>query len=234
MTTSSLSCPEVEEALGALVLGALDPAERVQVEAHVRACPPCASALTEIAPMAGLLHRVGLTPAELEPAPPVVLERALDQIRREEAAPAGAADAASTENVVPLRRRRLPLLAAAAAAVLVLAAGGVWWSQQQAPTGAVTARGASATAGIKATVVLTPVEAGTTLALTLSGVKPGQECSLVAVSPSGHRDVASSWVANYEGEATLTGTAALPMADIDHLDITTPDGQTLLVIDVPT
>jgi anti-sigma-K factor RskA len=232
MTAQTLPCTDAETALGALVLGALDPSERDQVEAHVRGCAHCASALAEIAPMAGLLHRAGITAGDLQPAPPEVLERALAQVHQESSAEPGETPSASAE-VVALRRRRLPLLAAAAVAVLALVLGGAWWSQHQVGPGSVTARGASASAGVKATVVMTPVDAGTSMNLTLSGVTPGQECSLVAVSSTGVREVTSTWVANYEGEAEITGTAALTLATIERLDITTPDGRTLLAIDVP-
>lgn len=242
MTAAQLDCADAEIALGALVLGALDPAEREQVEAHVQTCPACAAALAEIAPLPGLLHRAALSPAELElePAPQRILDGALASVRAEQAAaapapapaPVGPASAPLAP-VVPLRRRRLlPLLAAVAVAVLALVLGGaVWQARHQGPT-TMTASGASVANGVKATVVMTPTEAGTTLDLTLSGVTPGEHCSLVAVSSTGTHEVTSTWVANYEGEATITGSTGISLADIARFDITTPDGQTLLQVPV--
>lgn len=243
--TSALSCSDAEIALGALVLGALDPVEREQVEAHVALCPPCAAALAEIAPLPGLLHRAELTSAGLEPAPDRILDRALAQIRAEEAfAEQGGTEPAGTEPVgeapdavegvapvVPLRRRRLPLLAAAAVAVLALVVGGAWWSSHN-QQGSLTASGSS-DSGVKAAVVMTPTDEGTTLDLTLSGVTPGEHCSLVVVAPDGRTEVASTWIANYEGEATITGSTWFSPADIERFDITTPDGTTLLSMTVP-
>ena len=247
MTAAQLDCADAEIALGALVLGALDPAEREQVEAHVQTCPACAAALAEIAPLPGLLHRAALSPAELElePAPQRILDGALASVRAEQAAaaPAPVPAPATVEPasaplapVVPLRRRRLlPLLAAAVAVlalVLALVLGGaVWQARHQGPT-TMTASGASVANGVKATVVMTPTEAGTTLDLTLSGVTPGEHCSLVAVSSTGTHEVTSTWVANYEGEATITGSTGISLADIARFDITTPDGQTLLQVPV--
>ena len=265
MTSAQLSCPDAEIALGALVLGALDPTEREQVEAHLRTCPPCSAALAEIAPLPGLLHRVGLSATELEPAPDRVLEQALARVRAEQqaqrtgpvvdAAAAFAPEPVAPEPVapepvapepvapepvaepiapvVPLRRRRLPLLAAAAVALLAIVLGGAWWSQSSRAPASVTAMGSSAANGVSATVVMTPTDEGTTLDLTLSGVTPGEHCSLVAVGPDGTSEVASTWVANYEGEATITGSTWFSLADIERFDITTPDGRTLLEVPVP-
>jgi anti-sigma factor RsiW len=51
-------CTDVEQSLGALVLGALEPAERDAVETHVRSCPRCSTLLAELAPLPGLLNRI--------------------------------------------------------------------------------------------------------------------------------------------------------------------------------
>lgn len=239
MTAAQLDCADAEIALGALVLGALDPAEREQVEAHVASCPACAAALAEIAPLPGLLHRAALSPADLElqPAPQSILDGALARVGAEQAAGAAApapveAAPAPLAPVVPLRRRRLPLLAAAAVAVLALVLGAGWWQNQHKAPATMTASGASVANGVKATVVMTPTDAGTTLDLTLAGVTPGEHCSLVAVSSNGTHEVTSTWVANYEGDATITGSTGISLADIERFDITTPDGTTLLQVPV--
>jgi len=114
--------------------------------------------------------------------------------------------------------------------VLVLAAALVVRATR--PPSQLVASGASH--GIAATVVLTPVPSGTSLALTLSGVTPGEHCQLVAVSSDGTSDVASSWEATYDGEASVTGTTAFDVADITRLDITTPDGALLVSMPVTT
>ena len=210
------TCAEVQESLGVLVLGALDPAERETVEAHVRVCPPCAAVLAELAPLPGLLNRAASSEIDIPASPPAhVLDRALAEVHRGE---------------ISRRRRTLTVLAAAAAVLLVLAAAFVVRATRSPEQ--LVASGASH--GVSAKVVLTPVPSGTSLALTLSGVTPGEHCQLVAVSSNGTSDVASSWEATYDGEASVSGTTAFDVADITRLDITTPEGALLVSMPVTT
>ena len=44
--------------------------------------------------------------------------------------------------------------------------------------------------------------------------------------------MASSWVATYDGEASVTGMTALELADISRLDVTTPEGEILVSLPV--
>ena len=51
--------------VASLLIGALDPIERPEVEAHLRQCPVCMEELVLLAPLPGLLHRavpLGLCP----------------------------------------------------------------------------------------------------------------------------------------------------------------------------
>ncbi|WP_446215235.1 anti-sigma factor family protein [Micromonospora sp. IBHARD004] len=43
--------------LASLLIGALGPLERQEVEAHLRQCPVCLEELILLAPLPGLLHR---------------------------------------------------------------------------------------------------------------------------------------------------------------------------------
>ena len=204
-------CP-VEESLGALVLGALDPAERDQVETHARECPSCAAMLSELAPLPGLLHRIDLPTLE------DLLERAIAQARAEEP--------------VALPRRRwkaAALVAAAAAAVVVLMVSMLVSNQPRSFTVSAT----SPVTAVEATVQVTPTDSGTELDLTLEGVDAGEHCQLVVVGRDGEREVASTWIANYEGEAAITGNTSIMRADLRHLEVTTLDGRTLVTVEVP-
>ena len=48
MTQSTMDCPEVRISLGVYVLGAIDPAERAVVDAHLATCRDCRDELAEI------------------------------------------------------------------------------------------------------------------------------------------------------------------------------------------
>ena len=208
-------CP-VEESLGVLVLGALDPVERDQVEAHARECPSCAAMLSELAPLPGLLHRVDLP--TLEDPPAYLLERAIAQARADEP--------------VALKRRRwkaAALVVAAAAAVVVLLVSMLVSNQPHSFTVSAT----SPVTDVEATIRIMPTDSGTELDLTLEGVDAGEHCQLVVVGRDGEREVASTWIANYEGEASIIGNTSIMRADLRHLEVTTLDGRTLVTVEVP-
>ena len=196
--------------LGAYVLGALDPAERSRLEAHLAGCTACRDELAELAGLPGLLGR--LTPEEAErglPAPtPRVLERLL-------------AEAAST------RRKRRLLVGAAAAAVLVVGGtlAGVSVGSPPAPYSITASAGA-----VYAQAELTATPAGTTIRLRLRGVPAGQRCRLLAITREGRVIDAGSWYATGQGYAGVTETAAVPRADLASLRVQTLDGAPLVTI----
>ena len=61
----------------------------------------------------------------------------------------------------------------------------------------------------------------------------GEHCELVAIGRDGTREVASTWIANYEGEAVVSGNTWLTRADLHSFEIRTLDGRTLVTVDVP-
>lgn len=113
--------PEVAEALGAYVLGALDDRERGQVEAHVRGCERCARELAELERAAEILPR---SVPQLRPPGPLK-ERIMRSVEAEAAAGPGGRDAqtrrAGIRRFVPPR----PVLGAAAAALVGAAVAAV-------------------------------------------------------------------------------------------------------------
>ncbi len=227
MTGHLLDCSEVELDLGVLLVGALDPDERADVEEHLRGCPSCAATLAELAPLPGLLSRVEYPELALTGPPADVIERVVAAAR------AGAPTA--PDELAAARRRRWKAasagLAAAASVALLL---GVAITRADTgvdqPQAAVVSASNPATS-VSARVAMDPVPAGTEVTLRLAGVKAGQRCSLVVVSHDGSRDIASSWVANYEGEADIVGTTGFTTQDIARFEVTVPDGSTL--VDIP-
>jgi len=212
-------------ALGALVLGALEPAERAAVEAHVATCAPCTSELAELAVLPGLLGR--LSPAQAAavaagtPDPPdELLQRIL-----------------ATAWARRVRRRKIAAwtsaAVAAAAGVVWLVAAGPLTTTDHEPAAVVVVEGWDKVSNVHGEVWLHPTPNGTQVVLALEGVQPGQECRLVAGTADGRWEVASTWQATYQGEATVTGSTSLTLADIDRVTIRTPDGRTLLDLPVP-
>lgn len=215
----TLGCADATVALGAYVVGALDHNERVDLEAHLARCPACRDELASLAPLPGLLSRLTLEEA-LSGPPPIddaMLERLLVT--------------ASRERRHATQRRWLSV----AAAVAVLAGGtgagaAIWQSTHATHWQQVQASGAG---GVRMRVDLEPASTGTTLALWLSGVPADERCRLVAVSDTGVRDVAGSWVATYSGTAVIKGTTSIPRGHLRELRIETYDGKTLVTADVP-
>lgn len=216
-------CPGMRVSLGAYVLGALDPAERSALEAHLASCPACRDELADLAGLPGLLGR--LAPEEAAagmPRPgPAVLDRSLAELRRRRR----------------LDRRRRRLLAAFAAALFAVVGAGIALAiDTTSPPPAATATGPTLTATDPATGVHAAVTAatrpwGTALGLHLQGVQPGQHCQLVAVGRDGRTEVAGSWQATYTGQADITGATAIALGDLASLRVVTTDR--ILLVAVP-
>src|SRR5215472_11571318 len=117
--SGAASCREIRHSLGVYVLGAIDPAERAEVDEHLATCADCREELASLAGLPALLRRVPTAEAE----------------RLAVADPAGPADqeTAAVDEMLPTlltrtaRARRVrrwrELAAAAAVAVLALGAG---------------------------------------------------------------------------------------------------------------
>jgi anti-sigma factor RsiW len=209
-----MTCQDTAPALGAYVLGALEPAERQGVDEHVRGCPECAAELADFQALPPLLDRV--RPEDLEFGPVTPSPGLFDRV-----AAAAAADSES-----PPRRSR-PWLVAAAAAVVVLGAGaGVtsWVTGSAAPQAA-----HSAVAGtVHMTVTADPQPDGTVLGVTVAGVAPGEECRLVVVDHAGGRHQAGTWTASYTGDATFRGWTTVQRPSVADVVLLATDGRELV------
>ena len=58
--TPAWDCTDTRQALGVYVLGAIDPAERSQVDRHVTGCRECRDELAGLAGLPALLSRVSV------------------------------------------------------------------------------------------------------------------------------------------------------------------------------
>jgi anti-sigma factor RsiW len=223
-------CAEVRLSLGAYVLGALDPADRSRVDAHLASCPDCRDELASFAALPGLLGRVSRAEVETEPADPgpQLLERLL-----------GAAAAERRHD----RRRRI--LTSVAAAVIALAAigvsvgFGVTHDGDSTPPVAVAPQTFTATnqqTHVQATITETKKGWGAAVDVSVVGVTAdlaGPSCQLIAVGPDGKTDVAASWAAPAAGYTGLSrvnaaGSTAMAAKDITGFKVVGSDGETLV------
>lgn len=217
-----MSCSAVRTALGAYVLGALDPADQSEVDAHLALCPACRDELADLAGLPGLLSR--LTEDEVLAGPvrpePALLERVLAQVARHRR-----------------RTRRRLAVAGVAAAVALLGAGSTALAlSSDAPHPQVVNATGAAVAGspVRASFGVLGKAWGTELSLRLRGVPRGEHCRLVAVARGGHTEVAASWEATYAGRADVTGATSISRADLDSLRVVTEAGRVLVTTSVPT
>lgn len=227
-------CAEVRLSLGAYVLGALDPADRSRVDAHLAGCADCRDELASFAALPGLLGRVSRSEVETEPVDPSpqLLERLLS--------------AAAAERRHDRRRRVLTLVAAG---VTVLAAIGVsvgiGVNHDRHPAQLAVAAGTSETftatnpqTHVQATVTEWKKGWGASVEVSVVGVTAdlaGQSCQLIAVGPDGKTDVAASWsapVAGYAGlsKVNASGSTAMASKDITAFKVVGSDGATLVLV----
>jgi hypothetical protein len=64
-------------------------------------------------------------------------------------------------------------------------------------------------------------------------VEPGEHCQLVAVDRHGSREVAASWVASYQGRASVTGTTSFSADSLTRMEVVGTDGRLLARVNVP-
>jgi predicted anti-sigma-YlaC factor YlaD len=227
-------CAEVRLSFGAYVLGALDPADRSRVDAHLAGCADCRDELASFAALPGLLGRVSHSEVEAEPADPgpQLLERLLG--------------AAASERRHDRRRR---ILTSVAAAVIVLAAigvsvgvsVGVTQNRHSTPPAAVALASQTFTATnpknhVQATITETKRGWGASVAVSVVGVTSdlaGPSCQLIVVGADGKTDVAASWsapVAGYTGvsKVNASGSTAIAAKDITAFKVVGSDGTTLV------
>jgi predicted anti-sigma-YlaC factor YlaD len=194
MTTGGMSgpaCRDIRQLLGVYVVGAIDPAERAQVDEHLAECQPCRD---ELAGLAGL-------PAMLSRVPAADVER-LGLLSLPEAMQSPDELLDSLLRRVSVRRKsRMWRNVAAVAAAAVIAAGGAAAAVSQltgpAASGTVAQQGWSKDAGhsgrISAVVDYAPVHWGTAMRVQVSGLKPGTVCQFWVVGKNGTSKFAGSW-----------------------------------------
>jgi hypothetical protein len=236
-----MDCAEARISLGVYVLGAIDPAERAMVDAHLATCRDCRDELAGLAGLPALLARVSredalllgdddpLAEADLTPPEPpreligTVLDLTAARKRR--------------------RAWRNGLLAAAAAAVIAVGsfAGTHYLTAKPAPPSTTvslpkngdpwTNFGPSSawetahrvtTSGQGAWIKYRQTGWGLQIDSRVIGIPVGTTCDLYVITKDGKRFLASSWITDSnEGAVWYSGSAAVSDANITAFEVTT-------------
>lgn len=222
-------CAQVRTSLGVYVLGAIGPAERAEVDLHLRTCRRCRDELAGLAGLPALLGRVSHEQlAEVGPPPAELLDSIVAR--------------AAEENGTRQHRNVRWMAAAAAVALLVAGAGviggmriGEDRARPAAATNAPQAAGKTVVGrdpktGLTARVAMTSEDWGTSFTVHLTGAAPGSRCRLVAVDRHGWRDIAGGWRIEEPGYADFHGSSMISRDQIAALEVRSVDGKRLLLI----
>jgi hypothetical protein len=233
MTQQVWDCAETRISLGVYVLGAIDPAERAMVDAHLATCRDCRDELAGLASLPALLARVnpeelsrieaeGGRPAEVEP-PPELIGTVLD--------------------LAAARRRRVRWRYAAAAAAVVALAGGIFGGLASSPSPAPAAvafspgggpwsqaGGSSAATGAKADVYYASEDWGTVFAARVNGIPVGTTCELRVTYTDGTQATVMAWMTGEdEGKVYYWGSLAPTTKVAQNFEITA-NNRTLVTV----
>ena len=238
--TQAIECPEARVSLGVYVLGAIEPADRALVDAHLTTCRDCRDELAGLAGLPALLSRVsteeafalagvGGSPASGragdDEAPPELLASVIDL------------------TAARRRRRRWRDAVLGVAAALIIAAGvfgglrigsgtaappaaaGVNYpGQPNGPWRTVT----TSAGGMSASVSYRPMGWGTQLAVKVSGIPVDTSCQLWVIGAGGSRTLAGGWVTdNREGSVWYPGSAGVPGSGVHGFQVTVGHDQML-------
>lgn len=198
--------------IGAYLLGALSPADRTRIQAHLHDCPICQRDVIDLSSLPGLLWRV--TPSDI-PDP------AADDV-----------SAAAPAKRPFWRSNRRWLLAAASALVIaggtvggVLATGN---SSESRPAATVIS-GTDPATGLQATARMHSETWGTEVDLQLGDLPRNAWCELVVHTRDGKQEVAGSWSAPaVSGTAQLPTATSFKLADIASMAVLTNGGKQLI------
>jgi anti-sigma factor RsiW len=196
--TGMAGCREIRQALGVYVLGAIDPAERAQVDEHLATCLECREELASLAGLPAMLRKVPV--AEAERLAAAEQDPQLAGVPSEEMLPSLIS---RTANVRRIHRWRT-LAAAAAVAIVALGGGAAVASALQpsaSPSGPgqinTTAwhrsTGTGPVAGAHLTVRYRHQLWGTQMEVNVTGLQPGSVCEFRVVDASGRPEVVGSW-----------------------------------------
>jgi anti-sigma factor RsiW len=228
--TGSADCRDIRHALGVYVLGAIDPADRSMVDAHLSTCPECREELAGLAGLPALLRRIPVGEAQQ------LADDDLDEMAGGLPGPEVPSDEmlhsllGRTTQVRQARRWR-GLAAAAAVVVIAGAAGAAGWSAMHNSAGspgnsALPAHFTSVSATnplshVAVTVRYAAKGWGTVLDTRVKNVPEGDRCQLLVTDSSGHTTVVGGWMTTYdEGSVWYPGSSGVTMDSVRSFEVT--------------
>jgi len=240
--THAIECPEARVSLGVYVLGAIDPADRAMVDAHLTTCRDCRDELAGLAGLPALLSRVS---AEEAFALAGVEGPAAGGRAGDHAPPPELLASVIDLTAARRRRRRWRDVSLGVAAALIIAVGvfgamrigggggtspppaasGVNYpGQPNGPWRVVT----TSAAGMSASVSYRSMGWGTQVAVQVNGIPVGTSCKLWVIGPGGSRTLAGGWVTDTrEGTVWYPGSAGVPGSGVRGFQVTVGGTQTL-------
>jgi anti-sigma factor RsiW len=239
--TQTWDCAEARPSLGVYVLGAIDPAERGLVDAHLVTCRDCRDELAGLAGLPALLARVN--PDEIS------------RICADDAVRPMASDGPPEEllgtvlDLAQARRRRNRWRYLSAAAAVVVIAGGLFAGLRSATSTTITdtvpvalsngagswetANGANQATGVTGTVAYAQQLWGNSFQVQVDHIPAGTTCELWVVHPDGTRTEVAAWTtARDEGKVWYAGSMASTAGSISTFQITS--GNQVLLNVTPT
>lgn len=230
--TAGSDCSRLRISLGVYVLGAIDPAERAEVDRHLSTCERCRNELASLAGLPAMLSRVSEEQLDqLGPPPEELFESIVAEANRESRT----------------RRRRTVLWQIAAAVALVVATGagmGLATRDDGRPAPRVSASaapgrtvvGQDPVTGVQARINLQPKGWGTALDMRVSGAPRGAHCRVIVVDKNGHQDIAGAWAVPYAaregGSAEYFGSSMISSDQVASIEVRTVEGKSLLRVPV--
>jgi hypothetical protein len=216
-----VSCDQVREsaAVAALTREPVDD----EVRAHLADCAECREEVASLGALPPLLAQAREAVAVSDvPPPPALLDRLL---------------AAAAEQRAARRRRtwRTALVAAAAALLLFGVPIGTWSIAERLNGTPAFSSSATSASGVTADVELKPADWGSTVSLSIRGVHPGTQCTVVVNTHDGGHQTAATWQASYSGTANVSGTTAASVSDVKSVDVVDQGtGQVLVTVPGPS
>jgi len=226
--TPTWDCGDARTSLGVYVLGAIDPAERALVDAHLVTCRDCRDELAGLAGLPALLARVN--PDEISR---ICADDTVHTVSDDR--PPGEL-IGTVLDLAEARRRRTRWRYLAAAAAVVAIAGGLFGGVSSAtstthtvvvnpfPGGSgtwETAQAASKVTGASATVAYTDEQWGHTFEVLVDHIPVGTTCQLWVVHPDGTRTQVAAWTTDGdEGKVWYAGSMPATAAPIGSFQIT--------------